>query len=235
MRIMRSVGAKITAAIATATAAIALTAAPSAFAATQGTATLQGAGNATLTSGTLTTPFLIGLSAPGVCSGTSSTSPNYFVYGFIVPVPSGSTTLAQEMAGVNWSGGAGSSYYPVYYDSALDQYGPANTSTTGQPIAPSSGSFQFQYTQTALTNAGITPTLLNNTWEVGLACETGNATVDYWTVQVTFDANGNWTTSSSVAAPEFPAAIVVPVAGIGVLGGGLILARRRNRSHASAA
>lgn len=173
----------------------------SASAATQGTATLQGDNNTVLTSGTLSTPFLIGLSAPGVCSGTSSTQPNYFVFGFIVAVPSASSSLAAELAAVDWTGGAGSSYYPLYSDSAGTQYGPANTSTTGQPMPPPGGnSFQFQYTQTALTTNNVTPTLPGHSWEVGLACETGNKAVDYWATQVTFDASGNWTVASGTTS-----------------------------------
>ncbi len=103
----------------------------------------------------------------------------------------------------------------------------------------------------AVTQDSLLSTLLDSdggttgTWEAGFACATGTGQItDYWNTQITFTANGSdpngfvWTAvpgdPNGGAAPEVPYAIVLPLLAFAIVGG-TILIRRRRRSPAQVA
>jgi hypothetical protein len=95
------------------------------------------------------------------------------------------------------------------------------------------------------TDYSIKSTLLTTgTWEAGIACATPSGITDYWNTQVTFTANGSdsngfvWTAvpgdPNGGAAPEVPYAVILPLLAIAIVGG-TVLVRRRRRSPAQVA
>jgi hypothetical protein len=215
-------------------AAIALWALPvtSASASTlDATATLTNPVNSeALTSGGSTTVFTVVLTpAPADCTGDTA-SDGYHVYSYLLPE-------ATSITSNNFSTGSPSEGLGLVDSDGY--YGPANTApTTGQIIdIPTS----FEWAD--LLNLGETAAQLDNgssaVWNAGIACaNSSGAVTDYWNTQVTFtkstsDPNGFvWSAGPGASTPEVSQAVVLPVAGGVVLGGGLWFSRRRSRRKA---
>ena len=136
--------------------------------------------------------------------------------------------------------------------------GPINTdATTGQvdnSLVYAQGDLQFgQLISQSLTDL---PTLLyddggsgagnagsSGIWEAGLLCATSAGVVsDFWNTEVTFtysasDPNSfTWTSVAGLGTwvPESSLAIALPLAGLAIIGGGVVFARRRHAARVSA-
>jgi hypothetical protein len=196
-----------------------LGAAPASASTTNGTATVAPA------SGGSQATFTVTLPANAACDGDTATY-GYHVYSYLVPA--GTTISTLTFPGEEPSTGYG------LFTSGGTYYGPVNTAvTTGQIVSIPSN---FEWAP-LVTDAGLTVSQLAGTWETGLVCvNTSGAVTDSWVAQVTFVANGSdptgftWTSVAGppVQSPEISLAVVLPFAGLMVMGGGLWVTRRRS-------
>jgi len=219
------------AAVAVAVAVVAV-AGPAAAATLDGTATIVSPSDVPVTSGGSTTQFSIALPANSVCSGDTATD-GYHVYSYLVQVGTSITGISftshpsEGLGLVNNTG--------VYY-------GPVNTAiTTGQIISVPSN---FEFAPLLTDGASLSTLLYSGTsgvWDAGLACANSSGVLtDYWNTEVTFSASDSdsdgfvWSVGPPAATPEVPVALLLPVAGAAVLGGGVWGARRRARRRVMA-
>jgi hypothetical protein len=181
--------------------------------------------------------FTINLPAGAACPG-DTTSGGYLIDSYFVPQTTDVTTL-------NFSGGFPSTGYALYNSTNNHQFEAANTNSgTGQIAGiPQTLQFGAQVTRNHPTKA----TLLAGTgvWEVGIACDLNGALSSYWNTQVTFtpsttDAGGfTWTDAPGAPTappqtPEVPVALGLPLAAAVIVGGYVLIRRRRVQgAHAS--
>jgi len=225
---------------------ISLIAAPGAFAA---------ANNITSnpTSGTNSTNFSLntigqGFSCPVPTSSANGDKLQSFVLdNSLFPVSSLLSMTWNESA-KSWSSGANTGFgllqAPNNGGAYVDQ---ATDPVTGNFPSTSTGPFSYQW---YITNNDYAPTnngavdLYPGTWNIGIACVTPGGAIDqtlvYLQQTVTNTSSGTnnsftWSNAAGVAAPEFPLAIGLPIAGFSVLGVGAVVMRRRRRSDLHAA
>jgi LPXTG-motif cell wall-anchored protein len=196
-----------------------------------GTATLTNPNtSATLTSGGSTTVFTVVLTpAPADCSGDTATD-HYEVFSYLLPE---ATSITSD----SFAGGSPSEGLGLVDGSGY--YGSATTAPTSGQIIDIPTDFQWSY----LLSLGETAAQLDGgssaVWNAGIACaNSSGALTDYWNTQVTFtkstsDPNGFvWSAGPGAETPEVSQAVVLPIAGAVVLGGGLWFSRRRSRRKA---
>jgi hypothetical protein len=208
-----------------------LVCAPASAATLGGTATIADPStNQPLASGSSTTSFTVTLPANAACSGDTATD-GYHVYSYLVQ-------KGTPVTGVTFVNFPSTGYGLV--DNTGTYYGKANAAiTTGQIIGIPN---DFQWGPLVTTDGGslaVSQLLYSGSsgvWEAGLACANSSGTVtDYWNTEVTFtssssDPNGfTWAAVPGVPSqtPEVAWAVALPVLGIGVLGAGVAVSRRR--------
>jgi hypothetical protein len=220
-------------ALVTAVAAALLAGATPASASTiDGIATIQ-----TPTLGTLsypagsTTQFTVTLPTGAACSGDTATD-GYHVYSYLVPQ---NTNVANVTFVSQPSTGYG------LFKSTGGYVGPINTAPTTGVIPSLPNNLEWG---PAVTSHSWLSALLDNggtsgVWEAGVACANASGVVtDYWNTEITFTSNGSdpdgfvWSgvpgDPNNGANPEVPYAIVLPVLAVGVLGGSILIRRRRS-------
>jgi hypothetical protein len=217
---------------------LALCAAPAtAYASTlNGTATIADPTDSPLASGGSATSFTVTLPAQAACTGDTASS-GYHVFSYLVPQGTSPTA-------VSFTSGDPSTGYG-FFSSIGTYYGPANTATTtGQII----GIPDFEWGP-AVENYSLLSTLLYNggtsgVWEAGIACANSSGVVtDYWNTEITFTASQSdpdgfvWADVPGLPTdtPETATTVVLPVIGVGILGGGLWFSRRRSSRKAALA
>jgi hypothetical protein len=197
----------------------------------QGPATLANQTTSGSNSGGSTDLFTLNLPALAACPGDSTTG-GYLVDSYLVPQSTNFGTLS-------FSGGFPSTGYSLYNSSSNKAFAAANTATgTGQVIGiPQTLELgaQVGHSKPTLTN------LLGGTgvWEVGIACELSGALTSYWNAEVTFTASASdpdgftWAAvpgpqTPPAVTPEVPYALILPLLGAGIIGGILLIRRRRS-------
>jgi len=199
-----------------------------------GTATIASPSGTPLASGGSTTEFTVTLPANAACDGDTA-SDGYHIWSYLVP--QGTSITGLTFPDSEPSEGLG------LFDSSGDYYGPANTAigtgavTGATPPIPNN----FEWAP-LITSGDVTAAQLAGTWEGGLLCTNNSGVVsDYWVTQITFtqvpvgtgagqDPNGlTWTDTPGVPplTPEARWAVILPLAGVGILGVGFVANRRR--------
>jgi hypothetical protein len=119
---------------------------------------------------------------------------------------------------------------------------PASSGSTagGWPAATQG---PYSWNKYATTNDyGPGNDLYDGTFNVGIACVTPSGTVDsnqFWSLQVSFSSGGTnappftWASQPGPSTPEVPFALILPIAGTGILLAGAFLVRRRQRKMAA--
>lgn len=208
---------------------------------TAGASTLDG--TATLTTpldGSITYPapstttFEVNLPNQAACS-SNTVANGTKVYTYLVP--SGTAVSGLKIVSESVSPGYGF----VDADGPVDNF---NVSPPNDQVPTLPNDFQWSY----FNGYGLVSTLLDGgtsgVWEAGVLCANGSGTVtDYWNTEVTFTANSNdpngfvWSAvpgdpnsgaNPGTGAPEVPYAIVLPILALGIVGGTLLLRRRRS-------
>jgi hypothetical protein len=213
-----------------------------AFASDLGAATITDSTHTTnLGSGTTTTSFSLLLPSGAKCQQDSTHGT--VVYSFLVqeqgtpgtPNPAATDAIIQ---GLTYSGGFASTGY--FLANSAGQVFPGVNVAVTTAVIPSLPAF----TSGGLLTAGIPATgtgglvdpsaPIPGVWEAGMACTLAGAVQDFWKVQMTFDANGGWTTPQQVV-PESPLGVGLPLAGAAGLTGFVVYRRRRSRRDGMAA
>jgi hypothetical protein len=213
-----------------------------ALAAPAGAATYEGA--ATLYNTTTSQPdsggsgdnFTVNLPSGAACPG-DTTSGGYLIDSYFVPQSTDVTSLS-------FTGGFPSTGYALYNSTNNHPFEAANTNSgTGQIAGiPQTLQFGAQVTRNHPTKA----TLLagSGVWEVGIACDLNGVLTSYWNTEVTFTASntdpGGFTWADVPGAPtpvpstpEVPYALVLPFLAAAIVGGSVLV--RRRRAHGNAA
>jgi len=204
-----------------------------------------------ITSGGSNQSFILQLPAQAACSGDTQNH-GYHIYTYLVPPASYSSSSLGPLAITNNqpTNGLG------LLNTAGDYVGPINTdATTGQidnSLVYAAGDLQFgQIISQGLTDL---PTLLysggtpggagsSGIWETGILCATSAGVVsDFWNTEVTFtysasDPNNfTWTAVAGLGTwvPESSLAIALPLAGLAIIGGGVVFTRRRRAARVPA-
>lgn len=200
-----------------------------------GTATITDTAGNALASGGSTTSFSVSLPSQAACSG-DTTNDGYHVFSYLVPPGTSPTSIS-------FATGDPSTGYG-FFTSLPSYYGSANTApTTGVIIQIP----DFEWGP-AVTNYGLLSALLydggqSGVWEGGIACANSSGTVtDYWNTEITFTASSSdpdgfvWSAVPGVpsSTPEASAAVILPLAAVVILGGGVWGWRRRTRKSALA-
>lgn len=220
------------------TGGLSLLAMPASASTIDGVATLTNPStNAPISSAGGSSNFTLALPAHAACSGDTATG-GYHVYSYVVTGPLSASALTSYLQGLNPNNDFPTKYLQLT-DNGGNFYAAANTAIgTGQVVSIPLN-FNFGVLNQDLSNFGM-PTLPGTTQEVGLLCATSsNVVTDFWNTEVTFTASSdssgfNFAPSSPGSqTPEVPLAVVLPLAGLGLLGGGVFFARRRNTHTAS--
>jgi len=205
-------------------------AAPAGAATYQGAATLYNTSTSQADSGGSADNFTVNLPAGAACPG-DTTSGGYLIDSYFVPQSTDVTTLS-------FTGGFPSTGYALYNSTNNHPFEAANTNSgTGQIAGiPQTLQFGAQVTRSHPTKA----TLLagSGVWEVGIACDLNGTLTSYWNTQVTFtpsttDGGGfTWTDAPGAPTappqtPEVPVALGLPVAAAVIVGGYVLIRRRR--------
>jgi hypothetical protein len=183
-----------------------------------------------LASGGSATPFTITLPANAACDGDTA-SDGYHVYSYLVPE---GTTITGLTFTTHPSSGGG------LFNGSGNYYGPANTAIgTGQIVSiPTTLAFAANVTKgvislSSLLSSGTSP----GVWETGIACaNTSGVLTDYWNAQVTFTASGSdpngftWTFTPPAVTPEAPYTLLLPLLAVAIVGGSIVIRRRRSRA-----
>lgn len=218
---------------------IGLMMAPSAFAAATANNTTT-----TPTSGTDQTSFSLAAIGKGyACPKATNINGGDQLDSFIVDNAQVPVSSLQNMT---WDGNAQSWTLGAYTSFAVLK-DPSGASYVAQPTDPTTGNypstavgpFSYQwYTGNNDYNTAGTADLYPGTWNIGIACVGPNNTIDgtliYVQQTITDTTVGttpsfNWQDAAASSTPEFPLAIGLPIAGVGVLGGGALLMRRRQQ------
>jgi hypothetical protein len=184
-------------------------------------------GSGPLPSGGSADQFTLTLPSGAACPADSATG-GFQVYSYLVPQSTDLSTL--NFKGGHPSTGLGLFITGTYYH--------ANTAVGSPALVyniPSTFTFDAVFKKTTLS------TLLNGgsvgVWELGLACgdtNNGGALSNYWNTEVTFTASTSdpdgfvWSDTPGAATPEVPYALVLPVLGAAIIGGAVLIRRRRS-------
>jgi len=199
---------------------------PAAAATLDGTATITNPSADPITTGGSATQFSIALPANAACSGDTATG-GYHVYSYLVQagtVVTGITFTTHPSAGLGLVNNTG-----VYF-------GAVNTAiNTGQIISiPTNLEFGPLLSDGATLASLLYSGGASGVWEAGLACANSSGVLsDYWNTEVTFTSNTAdpdgfvWSVGPPAATPEVPIALLLPLTGVAVLGGGVWITRRR--------
>jgi hypothetical protein len=232
---LRTSLAMFLATVASVAAATVGTISPASASTVNGVATLADGGtDAALTSGPSTTLFTVNL-PPGAACDKDSASGGYHVFSYLVP-------HGTNIAGLTFVGGTPSAGYGLV-DTSGTYFGNANTAiTTGQIVSlPTDLEWAPLVTDdgllSTLLSSGSTPGL----WDAGIACaNSSGALVDNWNTPVTFSASSSdpngfvFSTGPGTGAPEVPYALALPVLAVGILGGTVVIRRRRSAASGPA-
>ena len=210
-------------------AALAVYAVPASASTLAGTATITNPSLTPISSGGSTDSFSVTLPANAACTGDTATD-GYHVYSYLVQqgtsIPS-ITFTSHPSVGLGFVSNTGT------------YYGPVNTALgTGQVIGIPTN---FQWAPLVSVDHLALSSLLYNggtsgVWEAGIACANSSGVLsDYWNTEVTFTASGSdptgfvWAAVPGVpnSTPEVSMAVLLPVAGVLILGGGFWFSRRR--------
>jgi hypothetical protein len=221
------------------TGGLSLLAMPASASTIDGTATLTNpATNTPITSAGGSSNFTLTLPPQAACTGDTATG-GYHVYSYVIAGPLSASALTTYLQGLNPNTGVGSTYFPIT-DNGGNFYGPANTAIGTGQITQIPLNLNFGVLNGLLSQFSL-PTLPGTTQEVGILCATSsNVVTDFWNTEVTFTASSDSSgfsfapTSPGSQTPEVPLAVVLPLAGLGLLGGGVFFARRRNAQAATA-
>jgi hypothetical protein len=187
--------------------------------------------NAAVQSGGPSTPWTLNLPSGAACSGDTATHA-FHVYSFIVPSNIDVGTLT-------FNPSTGPSKGLPLVDITGSAYMAANTATvTGQIVRIPT----FDFNLFATTDQGGTKVPLPpGDYKVGIACANTNGQADkYWDGSFIFTANagnpnGEVWTASTPSKSAGGNSLALPVAGVALVGAGLVVyARRRQRRTASA-
>jgi hypothetical protein len=227
---------------------ITMAAAPGAFASTNQI-------NLSVANGTNSTAFqlqpLTNACPVATSAGTGELVESFVLDNSLFPVSS-LQNLVYTNSSQSWTLGSNTAY--SFLTTASGGHPEINLATdpsTGTLAGAASAAVSFQnYLTTSDYNPSPSTAQANGidlypgTWNIGYACTNAghiDSTIVYEQVTITdttptgsSNYSFSWTTQSS-QTPEFPFAAAVPAAAIGILGGGLLFLRRRNRSAAAAA
>ena len=228
------------------------TSAYAAVSGTNGTITVtQSDGTTPMNSGGSQTQYYVNLSnSPGKpaadCSADSA-SGSTFVYSYAVHQSVDPTTLSFASGHPAGTGAAyGSTAFGMFQSPNGTYYGGQTTAVSTGQVQTNGVAFQWNpplgstHTSQVLYNGGAA-----SAWNVGLACwnSATSAITDYWNVVITFspdstDTGGyTWTAANNPqqSVPEVPLPIVLPLAAVALIGGGVMFARRRRPNNGTAA
>jgi hypothetical protein len=230
---LRGVSAKLAAAAAVAYGGLALFGVP-AYAAGVNSGYAQitdPATNKFLPTGGSTTNWTITFGKPVFCSGDTA-SKGYHVFGYIVPSNVDPGTLTFNAASGPSQG------FPLV-DNVGSPYIAANTAAqTGQVVQVPT----FNWAAFSIDGRSATQILPAGVYHVGIACADTLGNGDkYWdelqtfTASTTDPAGERWTASPPPAIPESPLTIALPLSAVAIMGGGVVVMRRRHSRGAPVA
>jgi hypothetical protein len=175
----------------------------------------------TLNTGAQNTPWTIKLPPAAACTGNTATG-GYHVFGFVAPAGTDPGTLTFDALGPS------APALPLF-DQAGTQYGPANTAVSPPGQITQIPVFDWmKFTSADLPTTG-------NPYRVGIACANNVGAGDkYWDVAVTFTSTLGWTAANpQPVVPESPLTVALPLSAVALLGGAVIVLRRRQMHGAT--
>jgi hypothetical protein len=193
--------------------------------------------------------FTVQLPAGAACTGDTSTD-GYHEFSYLIP--QGSISQSSFATSLNFTGppaGTPSKGLGLVEQSTGDVWEGKSTAPTTAEVIGIPADFQWAQLVTQLYYPldGSGGLLYNNNtsgiWETGIACANSSGVIsDYWNTEVTFTASatdGNGFTWSAVPGlstwvPEAQWAVLLPVAGVAILGGGVWVSRRRRSARHAA-
>jgi hypothetical protein len=235
-RTFRSVAISAIAGLAVMASLIVASAGTASAATLDGAATVETPSGGALTGGGSGTLFTIKLApstgfTAAVCSG-STTGGNYHVYSYLEPSGTDIANLVVSQGNIGNYG---------LFDSTGSEIGPFNV-PSNDDVSTLPNNLEWG---PAVSGDGFLSALLDGpggtsgVWEAGVACANGAGQVtDYWNTEITFNQSGTdpdrftWTAVSgdpnNGANPEVPYAIILPVLAAAIVGGTLVIRRRRS-------
>jgi hypothetical protein len=204
---------------------------PASAATVDGTATIETPSHGTVSyPASSSTQFTLVLPTGAVCSG-STTGGGYHVYSYLVPYG----TNVQNLTIVQ---GAPSTGYGLF-DYTPNYIGPINVpSNDFVPTLPVDLEWGPAVSAYSLRSALLDNGGTSGVWEAGVLCANASGAVtDYWNTEVTFNSSGTdpdgftWSAApgdpNNGANPEVPYALILPVLAVAIIGGTLLIKRRR--------